>query len=54
VYLEEMLTFDLFLKVYQNFKDNGEEVDVPDQKSKFIPLVFQLIVCEDKIYQVQN
>lgn len=52
MYLEKMLSFELFLKVYRNFKEGGPEIDVPNSKTKFIPLVFQLIVCEDKIYNV--
>lgn len=53
MYLEKMLSFELFLKVYRNFKEDGEEADVPNAKAKFIPLVFQLIVCEDTIYNKQ-
>lgn len=52
MYLEKMLSFELFLSVYRNFKEGGPEIEVPKVKTKFIPLVFQLIVCEDKIYNV--
>ena len=50
MYLEEMLSFELFFKSYKSLKEGGDDVEVEGPKSKYIPLVFQLIVCEDKIY----
>ncbi|OMJ92710.1 hypothetical protein SteCoe_4454 [Stentor coeruleus] len=58
-YLENQLGMDMFLQAYSLLSDPGENdedsqqlhVVVGNRNLKFIPLIYQLIVCEDSYYR---
>jgi len=59
LYLEQQLTEKVFLEVYKILQDPPSDEDNSEflskvlggnTKMKFIPLVYQLIVCEDNYY----
>lgn len=60
VYLEEMLGDTCFIAAYKHYINSSEDNEnVEDEiidtlkdktKEKFVPLIFQLIVCEDTYY----
>jgi len=59
VYLETVLGEDLFIEAYQHVMeetaDDEESVDLKGKmgdKLKFVPLIYQLIVCEDSFYNM--
>ena len=58
VYLETQLGEEPFITVYQHLANMGNEDDtnniidsmIPVKKMKFLPLIHQLINCEDSYY----
>ena len=63
VYLEQQLGSDTFIDAYkmlQNEKESEEDISemikktIGKTKEKFIPLIYQLIVCEDNYYSYSH